>query len=120
MPLMSSSRSWFGADVLNGLIYAAGGLSDCFDLIFDAPERFDPIIRKWAKLSRMHEKHWMFDLVSSGGFLYAMGGSVSTTVEKYDPVTDAWIMAKPMIHCYDGVGAAVLDCPDPQSVISPS
>lgn len=55
-------------------------------------------------------------LVSSNGFLFAIGGSDGlsklNTVEKFDPKTDGWIKANPMVLHRKGFGMASLDCPD--------
>lgn len=118
MPPMTIKRIYFGADALNGQIYIAGGFNNISNL--KAAERFDPIVRQWFLVLNMNEEHRRFDLVSSGVFLYAVGGRDSKTVEMYYPGTDIWMMANPLINSYESLGATALECPDPESVISPS
>lgn len=116
MPSMTNSRIDFGADVLNGQIYVAGGFDG--DRELKSGERFDPIVKRWMPISDMNEPREKHGLISSGGFLFAIGGNELKTVEKYDPCTETWITVEPMIDAYEFLGAASLDCPDFMSVIS--
>lgn len=121
MPAMNTPRKDFGISVLNGKLYAVGGLNGT--LCLNTAERFDPIAGKWEFIPNMDTKRTGHSVVSSGDFLYALGGWDNTyiyaSVEKYDPNTDRWMEANQMaLHCRY-FGAASLVCPDPGKVIFP-
>lgn len=54
-------------------------------------------------------------MIEADGYLYAIGGndgsSSLNTVERYEPVTNKWLLVNSMMLRRSSVGAAALQCP---------
>lgn len=61
-------------------------------------------------------------MIEADGFLYAIGGndgsSSLNTVERYDPLVNKWFSVNSMMLRRSSVGAAALECPNLEHVIS--
>lgn len=64
---------WFGAAVLNGVIYVAGGYNSSKTL--NNVERYDDTRDEWLPTTPMIEARHYLALAAANGFLYALGGS---------------------------------------------
>lgn len=61
-------------------------------------------------------------MVEAEGFLYAIGGndgsSSLNTVERFDPLNNKWMLITSMMLRRSSVGAAVLECPNLENLLS--
>ncbi len=109
---MGTARRFLGGAVLNGTIYAVGGL----DMISGATgllEAYDPATDAWnaSPLAPMPTPRWRFGVAVAKGKLYVIGGSGgddSAVVEAYDPVQDAWTTRNPMPTARDALACAAI------------
>lgn len=83
---MKMGRSNFAATVMDECIYVVG----CFSNSSKSVEKYDPKRDDWISLAEVNRFRMHFTLVSSNGFLYAMGSD--KTVERYNPVENEWQM----------------------------
>jgi N-acetylneuraminic acid mutarotase len=96
-----TARFQFRIAAVNGRLYALGGQAWAHGLLRTV-EAYDPATDTWStKASMLHGRVWMAVAVVNG-ILYAMGGEsvdtiqgvptwhVVSTVEAYDPATNAW------------------------------
>lgn len=83
---MKMGRSNFAATVMDECIYVVGCLSNASKSV----EKYDPKRDDWISLAEVNRFRMHFTLVSSNGFLYAMGSD--KTVERYNPVENEWQM----------------------------
>ncbi|MEA4848951.1 MAG: kelch repeat-containing protein [Clostridiaceae bacterium] len=89
---MSEKRCVFNTEVINGKIYALGGIRDAGPT--NSFEVFDPTTNTWTILAQMPLTLQLFQSVVIDGKIYVTGGlsngnSVSST-EVYDPSTNSW------------------------------
>lgn len=94
-----TSRHHFATAALDGRLYVAGGCLGESDAVphrrTNAFERYDPATGLWTPLAPMLTARQAFQLVAFDGELYAIGGvdqreTPITTIEVYNPSTDAW------------------------------
>ncbi|HTZ21796.1 MAG TPA: kelch repeat-containing protein [Opitutaceae bacterium] len=94
-----TSRHHFATAVLDGRLYVVGGCLGESDAVphrrTNAAERYDPATNLWTPLAPMLTAREGFQLVAWNGELFAIGGTDRedtpiTSVEAYDPATDAW------------------------------
>ena len=89
---MPTARGWLSTGVVNGKIYAVGGLDD---LALATLEEYDPQLDRWTRKADMPTAH-VNDLSTSvvEGKLYTIGRGPGTEgpakVEEYDPQLDKW------------------------------
>ena len=101
------ARGAMGVAVLNGKIYAAGGLvsgSSVNDFTV-----YDPATNTWSNLPDMSTSRDHLAAVALNGKFYAMGGRVigntcspMNLVEIFDPATNSWSVGTPMLHAHGG------------------
>ncbi|EDO45629.1 predicted protein, partial [Nematostella vectensis] len=94
LPLMTYARYYPGVAVLQGHVYAVGGLDHLWAPL-NTGERYDPIKNQWTEISSMTTARWSLGVAVLGEKLYAIGGSDnreshSNSVEVYDPSTNEW------------------------------
>ncbi len=82
------------AAVVNGKIYAIGGLKDVTDRL-STVEEYDPVADSWTTKQPMPTPRYWLAAAQAIGRIYAIGGyDVNNvrlnTVEEYDPTTDTW------------------------------
>lgn len=109
---MLTPRSDFGADTINGIIYAAGG-SDGSSAALDTLEAFDPTTNTWTAEASMPTARADLAVVALNGMLYAIGGrgadgSPLDTVEAYNPLSYTWMTEAPMPTARWGLVASVI------------
>jgi N-acetylneuraminic acid mutarotase len=87
---MMFHRTFLGAAVLDGKVYAVGGGTN-------SVERFDPSTQEWSMVTSMRKFRTGPGVVAHEGFIYCVGGAcsdktiASRTTERYDPETDQWV-----------------------------
>ena len=116
---MITPRSDFGADTINGTIYAAGG-SDGSSAALPTLEAYDPTSDSWTTLASMPTPRADLAVLAFNGLLYAIGGrgadgSPLATVEAYDPTADSWATEPSMPTARWGLAAVVA----PSNLASP-
>eukprot|EP00102_Acyrthosiphon_pisum_P019687 XP_016656897.1 PREDICTED: kelch-like protein 2 isoform X1 [Acyrthosiphon pisum] len=112
---MSVSRIALGVEVVNGILYVVGGYNK-FSVLQSA-EAYRPTTGVWYSISNMHLCRMYPRVVTLNGLLYVFGrfdkpgaSLCLTSVEIYDPDTDAWsIETFPSTNINTINGAVVID-----------
>ena len=95
MPIAMASQA---AVALNGQVYVLGGWDDD-GTVTNSVWHFDPQRSTWTELPPMAQRRDLFGAAALDGKIYAIGGvggdednedDVLRTVERFDPVTNAW------------------------------
>jgi N-acetylneuraminic acid mutarotase len=117
---MPTPRNAFGAAVVGGKLYVAGGwmtdprcpdpVGGCWSSAFEV---YDPKTDRWATLPDMPTPRNEMAAASVGGRFYAIGGGTPTgitgAVEEYDPATNSWRARRAMSAPRWSSSAAVVD-----------
>lgn len=117
---MNVARSSLGAAVVNGEIYAIGGVLDppSYVVCTSVNEKFSPETNKWTTKTGMLTARASFATAVVDGKIYCIGGTtglkdgqviVSGVNEVYDPATDSWAAKTAMPTPRAGVTAGVVD-----------
>jgi len=90
---MPTARSGLGVAVVNGKIYAIGGLND--DGYLATCEEYDPATNSWVAKKHMPTSRSNFAVIVVENKIYAIGGLTGDDTptgvnEVYDPATDMW------------------------------
>ena len=89
---MPTARGGLGVAVVNGKIYAIGGLSG--DVPVRNNEQYDPVSNSWTVEMAMPTARSGFAIAVYNGKIYVIGGTVGNGFvgnnEVYDPVTNTW------------------------------
>jgi N-acetylneuraminic acid mutarotase len=90
---MPTSRMDLAVGVVNGILYAVGGLGTGSYLV--TIESYDPSTNTWTTKASMSTERYGLSIGVINGILYAVGGDAGTywglgTVEAYDPSTNSW------------------------------
>lgn len=98
---MGQARYDFAAAVMQGKLYAVGGLaSSSTQSVLASVECYDPQRDAWEGVAAMTERRFALACCASiHNQLYAAGGSnpcALETVERYDLATDTWELLPPM------------------------
>ncbi|KAM9766448.1 kelch-like protein 41b [Menidia menidia] len=92
MAAMKTPRAMFGAVIHRGKIVVAGGVNE--EGLTASCEAYDFAMNKWEPFTEFPQERSSVNLVSNGGFLYAVGGfaMVQTEAKEVAPteVTDVW------------------------------
>jgi uncharacterized protein (TIGR03437 family) len=98
---MPTARESFGVGVINGIVYAVGGVADAGEL--NTVEAYDPVSDTWTTKAPMPTARYGLGVGVVNGLLYAVGGEdgaggypILNTMEVYDPATDTWTTKAPM------------------------
>ncbi|XP_029214091.1 kelch-like protein 28 isoform X2 [Acropora muricata] len=110
---MNFRRFEFGAAVLDGKLYAVGGLVCGIGVHSGAPFRycdngsecFDPETGHWTRVTSMNQSRSNHTVQPLGGY----GPSYLRTVERYDPSTNSWEMMPAMSTYRINFGGDVLN-----------
>ncbi|GMS90093.1 hypothetical protein PENTCL1PPCAC_12268, partial [Pristionchus entomophagus] len=121
-PMMKSNRAQkrcrFGAAVLNGKIYVAGGFDGAAFLRDVA--RYDPSTNTWENLKDMETRRSRACLAVSCGKLFVLGGfdglNNVSRVDMYQPEADSWLQRADMPNA-GGIFVGML--PVPATIPSP-
>lgn len=118
---MNLRRFEFGAAVLDGKLYAVGGLVCGVGVHSGAPFRycdngsecFDPETGQWDRVTPMNQCRSNHTVQPLEGFLYSLGGydgnSYLNTVERYNSQTNQWNHVAPMHYSRSCFATAVCD-----------
>jgi N-acetylneuraminic acid mutarotase len=95
LPPPPQRKRWgCGAATLGQRLYVAGGCIEAPANVLRSVECYDPALRRWTLVKPMRWPRWGHFLASSGGKLFAVGGSSALTprahVEQYDPNSNQW------------------------------
>ena len=107
---MPSPRWGFSTSVVNGKVYAIGGVGSSTKV-----EAYDPATDTWTQKAGMQRGRNLFGSAVVDGTIYVIGGNHSTTggslalVEAYDPATDAWTPKADMPTPRDSLSTCVVD-----------
>ena len=92
---MPTARHSLSTSVVDGMIYAIGGVDD---EVLRQVEAYNPVIDTWTAMADLPEKRQDLSTSVVNGKIYAIGGTAGrggaqrlSTVEAYDPATDTWI-----------------------------
>ncbi|KAF7214816.1 kelch-like protein 41b [Nothobranchius furzeri] len=92
MAAMKTPRAMFGATIHNGKIVVAGGVNE--EGLTNTCEAYDFAANKWEPFTEFPQERSSVNLVSSSGFLYAVGGFAMVQMENQEvaptEVTDVW------------------------------
>lgn len=100
---LSAPRTGVAAAAANGKIYAIGGFRTGVPLV-GTNEEYDPTTNTWTLRAPNPTPRSYAAAVAVNGKIYLMGGSTivnnvftdTTSVDEYDPVTNAWTPKAPM------------------------
>jgi N-acetylneuraminic acid mutarotase len=93
---MPTERYSFGAAVVNGTIYAIGGITNIperksghITTTIDTNEAYDPATDVWIEKAPMSSPHWLdnYGIAVWQNKIYCIGGPANNV---YDPATDTW------------------------------
>ena len=90
---MPTARARFSVSMVDGKIYAIGGLLGAWAFTATV-EEYDPAADKWTKKADMPTSRFGLSTSVVNGRIYAIGGwngRFFSTVEEYDPATDTWM-----------------------------
>ena len=105
-------RGAMGVAVINGKIYAAGGLSGSTHV--NHLTVYDPAVNSWTTLAPMSVARDHLTAAALDGKLYAIGGRFTDIVpatgatEVYNPATNSWSTAASMLTARGSVASGVL------------
>jgi energy-converting hydrogenase Eha subunit A len=95
---MPTPRSRFSVGVVNGVLYAVGGVNGTGNL--GTVEAYDPVANSWTTMAPMPTPREELAVGVVNGLLYAIGGAGNNgplaTVEAYDPSTNSWTTKAPI------------------------
>jgi len=99
---MPTPREGLGIAVVNGRIYAIGGLSD--NTLLNVNEEYTPSLNQWTTKSPMPTARTGFAVAVYDSKIYCIGGTIGGAGsnefvgnnEVYDPVSDTWQTAASM------------------------
>jgi N-acetylneuraminic acid mutarotase len=106
---MPTARAGLATNVVNGTIYAIGGMGGSTKV-----EAYDPATDTWTQKADLRARMF-FGASVVDGKVYVIGGVRTTTgdslasVEEYDPVTDTWTEKADMPTARDSLVTAVVD-----------
>ncbi len=72
---MPTARREFGTGVINGVIYAVGGLQGPGSSGINTNEAYDPVANVWSTMSPMPTPRGDLGAAAFNGLLYAIGGN---------------------------------------------
>ncbi len=90
---MPTTRSWLSTSVVDGKIYAIGGLTVFGGTDLATVEVYDPVTDTWTQKAAMPTPRGWLATSAVNGKIYAIGGGsggLRNKVEEYDPATDTW------------------------------
>jgi hypothetical protein len=98
---MPTPRGALATGVVDGKIYAIGGLTSVSNLVgLSVVEAYDPETDTWMRRADLPTPRFALCTSVVDGRIYAIGGGRQSpgvsTVEAYDPTTDTWTTMTPM------------------------
>ena len=117
LPAMSSAR-WAHEQALmnDGRVLIVGGATNCAGFATRSAEIFDPNLGTFLPTDSMAQRRVDFaSAKNSGGIIFVFGGfsdrygqSVTSVVEKFDPISSTWSAAGYLNFAKGGIGACDL------------
>ena len=102
---MSQARSRVGVAVVDGKIYAIGGMNSQ-NLALRTVEEYNPSADTWITKQSMPTARYSFGITVYNNKIYCFGGNfysvvvnetfATNVIQVYDPLTDTWEKKKPM------------------------
>jgi N-acetylneuraminic acid mutarotase len=123
LPVIGIARFGASMAVLDAKLYLVGGADVDTGESMRSVERYDPVTNAWEAVANMRSKRAALGVAVLDGKLYAAGGINDmyigvypvedddlhmTSVERYDPATNAWEAIAPMSTKRSHHGAAAL------------
>ncbi|PYK39557.1 MAG: hypothetical protein DME60_09605 [Verrucomicrobia bacterium] len=112
---MPSNHYSFGTGVVNGIIYAVGGINNQ-SMNVGTMEAYDPVINTWMPKAPMPTTRHALGVGVVNGTLYAVGGASEVNgcgdlnvVEAYDPATNMWTTKAPMTTAQSHLAVGVVN-----------
>ena len=135
---MRAPRFELSTSVVDGKIYAIGGLSQRLQGSVARLEEYDPATDTWTQKANMPTARGWLSAGAVNGKIYAIGGTATlpnrpdpnpdagSTVEEYDPLTDTWRKKADMPTSRASTGLGVVNgkiyviggAPNPDKVLS--
>lgn len=111
---MPNPRSHLSSSVVNGKIYAVGGLNMNINVALATVEEYDPKTDTWTKKADMPTPRSGLSTSAVNGRIYAIGGwskvfAELSAVEEYDPETDTWTKKADMPTSRGGLSTSVVN-----------
>ncbi len=112
---MTAGKIYFGAGVVNGTLYAAGGITGSGETgtLTSAVEAYSAASNSWSQAASMLSIRENFGVASCNGYLYAIDGftgpNVTDTVEQYNPSTNGWSYVQSMPVSLEEFGTGVVN-----------
>lgn len=113
---MQTMRSTAGVAILDDKLYVVGGRES--SICHRTVEMYCPHTNRWMQKSPMNKRRGGVSVASYNGCLYVFGGhdlpvsnpacQRTSSIEKYDPVTDTWTFIANLDMGRDSIGVAVL------------
>ncbi|XGW15055.1 hypothetical protein V3C99_000939 [Haemonchus contortus] len=109
---MSSRRSLLSVSVLDGCLYAVGGVHN--HAVLDTVERFDPRVGRWEDVCSMSTPRYNHGSAVLHGQFYAVGGCNEnfnhlSSAEKFDLRANKWTPVADMSCSRDALGLAAVN-----------
>jgi len=108
---MPTARGSLGVAVVNGKIYAIGGLSG--NLPINNNEQYDPVTNQWTIEAPLPSARSSFALAVYNNKIYVIGGTGGNgfvgTNEVYDPLTNTWDTKASMPTSRSDLSASVVN-----------
>jgi len=104
---MPTGRTHLTSSVVNGKIYAIGGLGGLTTV-----EEYNPATNTWSTKAYMPTPRYSLTSSVVNGKIYAIGGysgGYKTAVEEYNPATDTWATKASMPTARDGLTSSVVN-----------
>ncbi|MFX1286604.1 MAG: Kelch repeat-containing protein [Promethearchaeota archaeon] len=108
---------------VNDILYVSGGWLSGTSMAITKVEAYNPKNDTWWTVSPMGTSRRMHEMVGIGGYLYVIGGytgwgfiNVTTSVERYNPLTDEWEYMKANDYEYHQCGSTTKG--DDQIIVS--
>jgi N-acetylneuraminic acid mutarotase len=116
---MPTARATLSTSVVNGKIYAVGGVGSDLAPAVSTVEEYDPAANTWTKRADMPTARSGLSTNVISGRIYAIGGQTGffgsmprdclSTVEEYDPTTDTWTRKANMPTARALLSTSILD-----------
>ena len=110
---MPTARHSLSTSVVDGMIYAIGGVDDG---VLRQVEAYNPAIDIWTAMADLPEERQDLSTSVVNGKIYAIGGTAGrsgasrlSAVEAYDPATDTWIAKADMPTARSHISTSVVN-----------
>lgn len=114
---MPTARAGLGLAVINGKIYAIGGMNN--NSYLNTNEEYNPVTNKWITRTPMPTARSGFAIVTYQNRIYVIGGTIGESTsdksgftgvtEVYTPATDTWITKSAMPTPRTDLSASVVN-----------